>query len=345
MERTAQRPVVETLLSSTAGRRWFSNCHPTWLEGPNDRPSMSRQQAKEQQLRDIKMLRRHCKKNRSGLRLADLIESCDQDHRCLSGACIECNRAVQRMFVESGESLLNGSAVSVSAVSIVFRRAWIPQGRLINPSDLFEPLSHRLRRALQAAGIRQAFGGFDVSANEHASDGFSTHYRPHAYIFIPTTQFKRAERRFREFFPASITVRRPVVAHDFDGRRKGLAYALKRDFQRRVTLPRQRLSDGSVKRRNTRDRPLRALQKVELGLALHRLGLGARLFLYGLQIVPAGGKLRIVRSTSERRERETRRGDDEATTRPAVSTDVAWKRTPSEVQRAARIRFRNRPLD
>jgi hypothetical protein len=300
MEWTAQRLVVENLLSSTAGRHWFGDGRPTWLEGPNDdQPSMSRQRAKEQQLKDIKILRRHCKRNRHGLRLADIIETCEEDHRCLSGACIECNRAVQRLFVESSESLFHKSAISVSAVSIVFRRAWIPQGRLINQSDLFEPLSHRLRKALEAAGIRQAFGGFDVSANEHARGGFSTHYRPHAYIFIPTTQFKRAERRFRTFFPASSTVRRPVVAHDFDGRRKGLAYALKRDFQRRVTLPRQRLSNGSVKRRNTRDRPLRALQKVELGLALHRLGLGARLFLHGLQIVPACAKLRIVRSSSE----------------------------------------------
>ena len=124
MERIAPRLVVQNLLSSTAGRHWFGDGRPTWFEGSNDdRPSMSRQKAKEQQLRDIKMLRRHCKRNRNGLRLADIIETCGEDHRCLSGACIECNRAVQRLFVESSESLFHKSAISVSAVSIVFRRA------------------------------------------------------------------------------------------------------------------------------------------------------------------------------------------------------------------------------
>jgi hypothetical protein len=302
MPSTAKRPVIERLLSSTAGESWYGDGHPTWSEGTNDdRPSLSRHQANAQRLRDVKMLRRHCKMNKRGLHLADLIESCEEDHRCLSGACIACNRAAQRLFVEGGGSLLRKSAISVTAVSIVFKKAWVMQGTLANPSDLFELLSQRLSKALVLSGVRRAFGGFDVSVNERARSGFSPHYRPHAYIFIPTQQFKHAERRLREFFPASSTVRRPVVAHHFDGRRKGLAYAFKRDFQRRVTLPRQTLPDGSVRRRNTRDRPLRAQQKVELGLALNRLGLGSRVFLHGLRIVAAGDKIRIVRSTPESR--------------------------------------------
>jgi hypothetical protein len=181
MPSTAKRPVIELLLSSTAGESWYGDGHPTWSEGTNDdRPSMNESEAQAQRLRDVKMLRRHCKTNKRGLHLANLIESCDEDHRCLSGACIECNRAAQRLFVEGGGSLLRKSAISVTAVSIVFKGAWILQGRLIDPSDLFESLSRRLRKALLVAGIRQAFGGFDVSANEHASGGFPAHYRPHA---------------------------------------------------------------------------------------------------------------------------------------------------------------------
>jgi hypothetical protein len=300
---------------------------------------MSQHEATEQRQRDVKMLRRHCKGNPRGLRLGNLIGTCEPHYRCLSGACIECNRATQRLFVEASETLLRGSSVSVTAISIVFRTAWVPQGGLINPSDLFEPLSRRLREALQSAGIRQAFGGFDVSANEHARRGFSPHYRPHAYLFIPTKQFKRAERKFRVLFPTSDAVRRPVVAHDFDGRRKGLAYALKRDFQRRVTLPRQRLSNGLVKRRNTRDRPLRALQKVELGLVLNQLGLGARLFLHGLQIVPARDKIRIVQSALKPPYLGRPPVLPRNVIKPAARRDIVGTRSLSHSRRPARIRF------
>ena len=173
MTSTARRLVIEQILFSDAGEHWFTDGHPTWREGPNDnRPSMSKGEAQAQRQSDVKMLHRHCKTNSRGLRLADVIESCKPGDRCLSAACIECNRATQRLFVDAGEALLRSSSVSVTAMSVVFRGAWILQGRLINPSDLFESLSRRLRKALLVAGIRQAFGGFDISANEHASGGF-----------------------------------------------------------------------------------------------------------------------------------------------------------------------------
>jgi len=67
----------------------------------------------------------------------------------------------------------------------------------------------------------------------------------------------------------------------YDGSPKALAYALKADFSRRVSLPRRRTSDSITTRRNTRNRPLRASQKVELELALDQAGLVARIFQFG----------------------------------------------------------------
>jgi hypothetical protein len=87
------------------------------------------------------------------------------------------------------------------------------------------------------------------------------------------------------------------VAKPFDGSLRGLAYAHKTGFQRRVTLPRVQLPDGEVKRRNTRNRPLRARQKLEIALALDRIGLEGRIFLYGLRIGAADGRFRFVRAT------------------------------------------------
>jgi hypothetical protein len=65
-----------------------------------------------------------------------------------------------------------------------------------------------------------------------------------------------------------------------------------------VTLPRERLPDGEIKRRNTRDRPLRARQKLEIALALDRIGPEGRIFLHGLQIRRVGAEFWIENATS-----------------------------------------------
>ena len=67
---------------------------------------------------------------------------------------------------------------------------------------------------------------------KHDAGRFAPHYRPHAYLFVPASQFERGEAVFREFFPVSEAVRRPVLAKAFKGYRGGLAYALKTEFQR-----------------------------------------------------------------------------------------------------------------
>ena len=81
-----------------------------------------------------------------------------------------------------------------------------------------------------------------------------------------------------------------------------------------------------------------------LGLVLNRLGLGTRVFLHGLKVVAQGNKIRIVRSTSERSHRESGAHHD-ATARPAARADVDRMRTPSNAERAARIRSHRHLLD
>jgi hypothetical protein len=54
-------------------------------------------------------------------------------------------------------------------------------------------------------------------------------------------------------------------------------------------------------RRNTRDRPLLGCQRVEITLALDRVGLGARIFLHGLRMVKTPDGARILRSEAIKR--------------------------------------------
>ena len=161
-------------------------------------------------------------------------------------------------------------------VSVVWRDHRFEEGKLA--ADLmFLPLRHRLHRALRSAGIRQAIGGFDISMNEHVNGKFASHWRPHAWVFVATKDPKELKVCLKKEFPLSNQVRRPVQVVPFDYSLTGLAYAMKGDFSRRVSLPRKRKGDLII-RRNTRNRPLRSMQKVELAVALHDAGLVDRLF-------------------------------------------------------------------
>ena len=286
--------LLSRILSSPTGRRWFGDGAPTWNQGRGEKPAKTGEEAEGERRQLVKAFRRHGKSNVAALRLAERIAACRAGRRCLSGACPECMRATQRFFVRAGADMLARSGVSTVAVSVVFSGAGIAEDDLARELDLFGRLSRRLREALRKAGVRQAVGGFDISANEHAEQRFAPHYRPHAWIIAPASQMARGEKAFREYFPASRTVRRPVRVQEFDGDLRGLAYAVKTDFVRRISLPRKPLADAGVTRRNTRDRPLLGRQRVELALALDRVGLGARIFLHGLRIVTTPDSVRIV---------------------------------------------------
>jgi len=161
----------------------------------------------------------------------------------------------------------------------------------------FSKVGEQLISAFKAIRITHAVGGFDVSINEHLTGDFPAHWRPHAWIFLRKGELSRkAEKEFRDQFPKDpLMVPKPVMIKRFDRNLAALAYALKGDFQRRVTLPRSTERDGSNKtRRNVRYRPLRARQKLELLLMLDRVGLEDRLFGYGMKVAERSGKPRIV---------------------------------------------------
>ena len=299
----AQRPAIEQILSRS--ERWFRDGEPRWTEGRLNQPAMKSKEAEKRRRQTVKLLRRHGRFDPAAIKLAAKLDSCRPRQRCLSLACPACRRAAQRVFVAAGEQLMRRSKqTGVTVISVVYFDARIPDRGLAKVPSLFGRVAHYLRAALIQAGVHQAIGGFDVSANEDASLGFAPHYRPHAWLFIPTPQIARCESVFRQHFPPSATVRRPVVMQTFDGNRRGLAYALKGDFERRISLPREVQRDETVKRRNTRHRVLLARQKLELALALDRIGLDARMLFIGLQLADVNGEPII-------------RGVDRASTEPA----------------------------
>jgi hypothetical protein len=163
---------------------------------------------------------------------------------------------------------------------LVWREHRFAEGKL-DSNTMFERLRRHLQPALKAAEIRQAIGGFDISMNEDENGKFVPHWRPHAWILVATKNPRRLRTHLKTRFPASKRVRRPLRIVRYDGSPAALAYGLKTDFLRRVSLRRKRKSHSIKTRRNTRNRPLRSTQKVELALALHQAGLADRVFQFG----------------------------------------------------------------
>ncbi len=274
---------VSYVLLGSSVSQWYGDGAPKWKQGRKRKAAKTSRQAEMQRRKLIKVLRRHGKGIKSALQLADLLDSCRAGHRCLSAACPECARAFQRWFVSVADSVVWAKG-EWWVVSVVWRDHRFAEGKL-DADLMFLPLRHRLHRALRAAGIRQAIGGFDISMNEHENSKFAPHWRPHAWVFVATKDPEELKVCLNKEFSASKQVKRPVEAVPFDYSLTGLAYAIKTDFSRRVSLPRKRESDLTTTRRNTRNRPLRSMQKVELAVALHDAGLVDRLFQIGLASV------------------------------------------------------------
>src|SRR5271165_121451 len=65
--------------------------------------------------------------------------------------------------------------------------------------DIFDETRRRRRRALQDVNA-PAFGGFDISMNEHETEEYAPYWAPHAFILVPSRPLRRREARLREWF-------------------------------------------------------------------------------------------------------------------------------------------------
>lgn len=217
----------------------------------------------------------------------DLPAACTQSSPCNRGGCYACSTAFQTWFVGAARKLFSREVKEpLTILSIVLPL----RIRVGTSTDHARKQVGRLLAQIPDLldGLTFAVGGIDVSANE--APGKATFYQYQLWIFVRTSEWQAQGAAIRKRFKPSRRVRRPIVAKTYDGRREALAYAIKPDFTRRVTVP---ASEG--KRQNTRNRGLRVEQKVELGQLLDALGLERRLVLIGVSIEDTiKGKRRLV---------------------------------------------------
>ncbi|QAY96419.1 hypothetical protein CWB41_12325 [Methylovirgula ligni] len=304
---------LDKLLSEILTSPWASELYedgwPYWIQGQQHaKPSKWSHEAERDRNELVRRLRRPAIRCDETEKLAAKLEACSSIDRCLSGACPVCGRAAQKLFVKLTHALLRSDQRIYSTISIVPRK-----GRFTLPStkqDLFRRIRKAIEFACDDAGIDVLIGGFDPGVNEHINGAFAPHGQTQLWALGPQLQMISAEKILRKAFPAKGANRRTVRIEEFDGQLNGIAYALKSDFFRRVSIPKARDDDGNVlRRRDTRNRDLRVSQQCDLALALDRAGLGSRLFLRGAEIQMEDAEPRLTLVTRARTARMTKARD------------------------------------
>ncbi len=168
-----------------------------------------------------------------------------------------------------------------------------------NPKSAFK----RFAKGCREAGLPMVFGAADFCYNEFKEKGLPlrTQLTIHFWAFADSCSVEQGRRALRAFFPRTDDAPKPLNIYDYDGDLRGIAYAFKGNFFRREIIPALKDTDGkTISRRNTRLRPLRTWQKVELAVLLDRIGLYDRLILRDIKFVrtPQGLRLKPMRSVA-----------------------------------------------
>lgn len=274
--------LMELVLQGRGSSVWFGDGEPLWTQGQQHKPPKSSAEAYQERLKLIKVLERNRPNYPAGSEVRQVLRACTSTSRCMSGACPECMRAFQRWFVASTANYLRDSDQEFKVASLIDEAFKASEGRLTR-----EFRSNRYRKKIENvlidAGIKTALIGIDFSMNEHRGGAFQPHWQPHLWVIAPKQELAQGNGILRYHLRRSENVPRPVMIKAFNGDNKGIAYTIKTDFQRRISLPKSDPQDVNKARRNTRDRDLKSNQKTELAILLHKLKLRRRLLTHGLR--------------------------------------------------------------
>jgi hypothetical protein len=94
--------VTATVRATLANEYWYGDGPPKWLElrgTPWERPCETAADARRRRETAARKLWRASSEFPGAANLAQRLESCRRKERCLSGACPECSRALQRSLI------------------------------------------------------------------------------------------------------------------------------------------------------------------------------------------------------------------------------------------------------
>jgi hypothetical protein len=145
--------------------------------------------------------------------------------------------------------------------------------------DFTESVGARLARSRLSFCV----GGVDFSFNESRRGDFSPHWSPHIWFLTDKSNQARWEVRLRRYFVRSPAVPRPVKIQQWDGDLAAIGYSLKYEFRRRISNVGRREQGARLCKVTNYDR-LRSHERFELYSYLHKIGLGSRILLIGVEV-------------------------------------------------------------
>jgi hypothetical protein len=265
---------LNIVAAALCDEKYYGNGKPNWKEGRRQRPAQSRRDARKAREALVNRLRRFGKNNPDAISVANRIDLCRPRDRCMSGACPECARAWQRWFVSAAPPAFPTADKSY-IFNLILAAGKASAGTLrIRSANI---LKRSVIELLSEAGMRTAILGLDLSFNEgvgHSEPHWLLHYRGH-------TPDLSALNKLRTLLSPDSRIKRPLLVGEWDGKLAGYAYTPKPRMVRR-----QSYVDNSQRHRkpfrNTRERPLRGVEAVELSIFPNQLGLRKRLLLKGI---------------------------------------------------------------
>lgn len=216
--------------------------------------------------------------DRHAAHLADLLKSCTEQAPCQSAACPACGAAFQQAAVRAVDELICKPAREIR--NRMSARTIVPASGIVEPADLtvdiFERVGAEVLADFAKLQLPPAIIGLEASFNEDLTERIPPHWCVHPHAIQLDWLSPVQEAGLRAAFPPSPYVKRPVRNDPLDHKIAGRLYPFKWERCRRVTF----INASDPKRapyRDTKHRPLRPAQAVQLALAEHQLGFGRRL--------------------------------------------------------------------
>jgi hypothetical protein len=285
--------ISSPLVAETLGdEQWYGDDAPRWEKAPTSN------QARHRRRCCVKRIRRLGKGQHDAENLADLLDECVPGNRCMSGACPECSRAIQRWFVANVRRLIHApdrhSSHEPAATSVVF-----PDSS-VDPDDLDKLAVTNIRRRFTEVvkaigGTDWLVGGFDISLNDDTAKGLGICWQLQLYGVAKVHKRISLSEGLRTHYLPCPRVRRPVQTKISDGSRSAISYGFKTDFVRRVTYWGAVGAKGKPRKCwRTRKVSLKPREHLELLLWLHKTGLAGRLYLLGVRMTRTRNGVALV---------------------------------------------------
>lgn len=199
--RARQRYLTSTAVASRLHKFWWEDRPPHWTINkgkPFQGPCQTAAEASDARLRCVGVCRRYAKYDPAAKDVANELDGCSPRRRCWDGACPECNRALQRLFVIAGPRLIkrwnrkHPDNPGWREVTLIpdYGRCKIGNLHKLNVDAIWL----RTKRRLQKLGVTLAFGGIDFSVNIDAK-GATPIVQVHFTLFIPDSQWPNPDTK------------------------------------------------------------------------------------------------------------------------------------------------------